>query len=54
MITRSKVKLGKKFGTVKFVEEFIHHWNWKLILDCAVIELAVVNTKASRLIGLLY
>ena len=43
VISRTKIQLGEKMSTIKLIKKLIKNMNWKLILDCDVINCSKFN-----------
>ena len=48
VIDITKVKLGEDLGLLKLVEYRGHEWEWISILDCDVVQWAVVDARMQR------
>ena len=54
MITRSEVYLSEMTSTLKLVKQVINPEDGILILDCDLVQLAIVNAHSEIIIFLLY
>ena len=52
IIPRTEIELGKELGVVQLVQKFLYNWDGELVLQCALVEGSVINTKAPSAIGL--
>ena len=46
MVARTEIQLGEKFGAFEFIQELLYHWNGEFVLDYAIVEGAIIHTKA--------
>ena len=50
MVPAVEINLGEEAGTFKFVEKLINNWNRELVLDGAIVERPVVDTKTPSVV----
>jgi len=50
MVVGAQIQLGEELGTMKFIEQLLDHRNRKLVLDCHLVECAVVHAETPRAI----
>jgi hypothetical protein len=45
VVDRSQIELRENPGTMEFIKELFHHWNWELIFDSALIKGPIIHAE---------
>jgi hypothetical protein len=54
VIARTEIKLREVACALEFIEQLFDHRDGKFVLDCLLVEGAIINTKAPRAVMLLH